>query len=119
MALEYVQLKEFISKNPAGLLMAIAESGSNLSTGQCQLVCIARGILKKSKIVLIDEATANIDEQTDKLIQEIIADQFQDCTVLTIAHRLNTVAKSDRILVLDEGSIVHFDIPSNILHYYQ
>ncbi|CAF2981984.1 unnamed protein product, partial [Rotaria sp. Silwood2] len=111
MALEDVQLKNFVSKNPAGLLMPIAESGNNLSTGQCQLICIARGILKKSKFLLIDEATANIDSETDELIQEIIAKKFEDRTVLTIAHRLNTVTKSDRILVLAEGVIINFDIP--------
>ncbi len=68
---------------------------------------------------MIDEATANLDKKTDELIQKIIADKFQDRTVLTIAHRLNTVAKSDRILVLDEGVIINLDTPSNILHYYE
>ncbi|CAF1535414.1 unnamed protein product, partial [Adineta steineri] len=76
-------------------------------------------ILKKSKILLIDEATANIDEKTDELIQEIISNKFQDRTVITIAHRLNTVAKSDRILVLDNGVVVNYDTPTNILQYYQ
>ena len=119
MALDDVQLRQFVSKHSAGLLMSIAESGSNLSAGECQLICIARAILKKSKILLIDEATANIDENTEKVIQAIIADKFQDRTILTIAHRLNTVAKSDRILVLDKGEIINFDTPANILHYYQ
>lgn len=118
-ALEDVQLKQFVSKNSAGLLMSIAESGGNLSAGQCQLICIARAIMKKSKILLIDEATANLDENTDELIQAIIADKFQDRTVLTIAHRLTTVVKSDRILVLDKGEIINLDTPNNILHFYQ
>jgi ATP-binding cassette subfamily C (CFTR/MRP) protein 1 len=119
MALEAVQMKEFVCNNPAGLLLSVAESGSNLSAGQCQMICIARAILKKSQIVLVDEATANIDEKTEELIQAIIADKFQGRTILTIAHRLNTVTKNDRILVLDKGVIINCDTPSNILHYYQ
>ncbi|CAF0886159.1 unnamed protein product [Rotaria sp. Silwood1] len=118
MALEDVQLKQFVSNHSAGLLMSISESGKTLSVGQCQLICIARAILKKSKIVLIDEATANVDQKTDDLIQTVLKDKFQDRTVLTIAHRLNTVAKYDRILVLDTGMIVNFDTPTNILHSY-
>ncbi|CAF4720124.1 unnamed protein product [Rotaria sp. Silwood1] len=118
MALEDVQLKQFVSNHSAGLLMSISESGKTLSVGQCQLICIARAILKKSKIVLIDEATANVDQKTDDLIQIVLKDKFQDRTVLTIAHRLNTVAKYDRILVLDTGMIVNFDTPTNILQSY-
>ncbi len=98
--------------------MSIAESGNNLSVGQCQLICIARAILKKSKILLIDEATANIDKKTDDLIQAVINDKFQDRTVITIAHRLNTLAKSDRIIVLDNGMIVNDDTSINILRSY-
>jgi ABC-type multidrug transport system fused ATPase/permease subunit len=119
MALEDVQLKQLVTNHSAGLLMPIAESGNNLSVGQCQLICIARAILKKSKILLIDEATANVDKKTDELIQAVIADKFRDRTILTIAHRLNTVMNSDRILVLDKGMIVNYDTPMNILHYYQ
>lgn len=118
-ALEDVQLKEFVSNQSDGLLMFISESGSNLSAGQCQLICIARAILKKSKILLIDEATSNVDKNTDEIIQTTITNQFQDRTVLTIAHRLNTVAKSDRILVLDNGIILKFDTPMNVLEDYQ
>ena len=118
MALEDVQLKEFVRNHPSGLLMSIFESGDNLSMGQCQLICIARAILKKSKILLIDEATANVDEKTDQLIQQVIAEKFHDQTVLAIAHRLNTVARYDRILVLDKGVVVNFDTPANILQQY-
>ncbi|CAF2642751.1 unnamed protein product [Rotaria sp. Silwood2] len=118
MALEDVQLKQFVSNQPAGLLMYIAEWDKSLSIGQCQLLCIARAILKKSKILLIDEATAHVDQETDDLVHAIIRNKFQDRTVLTIAHRLNTVVKLDRVLVLDRGKIVNFDSPTNILERY-
>jgi len=119
MALEDVQLKQFVSNHSTDLLMPIAESGNNLSVGQCQLICIARAILKKSKILLIDEATANVDQKTDEIIQTVFINKFQDRTVLTIAHRLSTLAKCDRIVVLDKGIIVDFDTPLNILQHYQ
>jgi ABC-type multidrug transport system fused ATPase/permease subunit len=119
MTLDDVQLKQFVKNHSDGLLMPIAESGNNLSVGQCQLICIARAILKKSKILLIDEATANVDQKTDEIIQEVITNKFQDRTIIIIAHRLNTVAKSDRILVLDKGIIENYDTPMNVLQYYQ
>ena len=98
-----------------GLESIVNESGSNLSVGQKQLVCLARAILKKSRILVIDEATANVDQLTDSLIQNVIAEKFQNRTILTIAHRLNTVATSDRIIVLHQGSVVDFDVPNEIL----
>jgi ABC-type multidrug transport system fused ATPase/permease subunit len=115
LALESVQLKQIVSNNPAGLDQLVAESGSNYSAGQCQLICVARAILKQSRILMIDEATANVDRTTDSLIQNVIAEKFHDRTILTIAHRLNTVAKCDRIVVLDQGMVADFDIPNNIL----
>ena len=118
-ALEDVQLKQFVSNHSAGLLMKIAESGNNLSVGQCQLINLARAVLKKSNILLIDEATANVDQKTDDLIQAIIHENFPDRTILIIAHRLKTLAKCDRILVLDNGLIVNDDTPANILSSYQ
>lgn len=114
-ALESVQLKQIITNNPAGLDQLVSESGSNFSAGQCQLICVARAILKQSKILMIDEATANVDQLTDSLIQNVIADKFQNRTILTIAHRLNTVATSDRIIVLHQGSVIDFDVPNEIL----
>jgi ATP-binding cassette subfamily C (CFTR/MRP) protein 4 len=113
-ALEAVQLKQLVRNHPDGLHLLVAESGTNLSAGERQLVCVARAILKKSHILLIDEATANVDHATDQMIQEVIADKFRDRTILTIAHRLNTVVNSDRILMLQQGEVAYFDVPNNI-----
>ncbi|CAF1379373.1 unnamed protein product [Rotaria sordida] len=113
-ALEAVQLKRLVRNHPDGLHLLIAESGTNLSAGERQLICVARAILKRSHILLIDEATANVDHTTDQMIQEVIADKFRDRTILTIAHRLNTIVNSDRILMLEKGEIAYFDVPDNI-----
>ncbi|CAF1193963.1 unnamed protein product [Adineta steineri] len=113
-ALEAVQLKSLVRNHPDGFHMLIAESGTNLSAGERQLICVARAILKRSHILLIDEATANVDYATDKMIQEVIADKFRDRTILTIAHRLNTIVNSDRILMLQQGEVAYFDVPSNL-----
>ena len=115
-ALEEVKLKELISEMPAGLNSKISEGGSNFSVGQRQLVCLARAILRENKVLLMDEATANVDPQTDALIQKTIRQKFADCTVLTIAHRLNTVMDSDRILVMDAGRCVEFASPHELLN---
>ncbi|CAO1302137.1 unnamed protein product [Diamesa tonsa] len=114
-ALEEVKLKEVVSELPAGLNTKISEGGSNFSVGQRQLVCLARAILRENKILVMDEATANVDPQTDALIQMTIRDKFSECTVLTIAHRLNTVMDSDRILVVDAGKCVEFASPHELL----
>nr|ASU47347.1 ABCC2 [Cnaphalocrocis medinalis] len=110
-ALEQVELKDTV---PA-LDFKVSEGGSNFSMGQRQLVCLARAILRSNKILIMDEATANVDPQTDALIQKTIRQQFASCTVITIAHRLLTVMDSDRVLVMDRGEAVEFDHPHLLL----
>ncbi|GAB6025159.1 Multidrug resistance-associated protein 1 [Chamberlinius hualienensis] len=114
-ALELAHLKDFVKQSNSGLDQDIAEGGSNLSVGQKQLVCLARALLKKTKILLLDEATAAVDSHTDSLIQSTIRSEFSDCTILTIAHRLNTIMDSTRLLVLNEGKVVAFDETSKLL----
>uniref|UniRef100_A0A674EFY5 Cystic fibrosis transmembrane conductance regulator n=1 Tax=Salmo trutta TaxID=8032 RepID=A0A674EFY5_SALTR len=114
-ALQEVQLKSVVEELPNKMETVLAESGSNFSVGQRQLVCLARAVLRKNRILIIDEATANVDPRTDELIQKTIRDKFRECTVLTIAHRLNTIIDSDRILVLDAGQIHAYDEPYTLL----
>ncbi|XP_022166683.1 probable multidrug resistance-associated protein lethal(2)03659 [Myzus persicae] len=114
-ALDEVELKYVVENLSNGLNSKMSEGGSNFSVGQRQLVCLARAIIRNNKILVLDEATANVDPQTDSLIQKTIRNKFSKCTVLTIAHRLNTVMDSDKILVIDAGTVVEFDHPYNLL----
>ncbi|KAI2496853.1 ABC transporter [Fragilaria crotonensis] len=113
--LKKVQMAEVIAVLPKGLEEMVSEGGENFSQGQRQLLCIARSLLRKPKILIMDEATASIDNTTDGLIQSMIRENFADATILTIAHRLNTIMDSDRVLVLDQGTIVEFDTPKALL----
>ena len=108
-------LKTFVSNLPSGIHHEIAEGGSNLSVGQRQLICLSRALLRKTKILVLDEATASVDLDTDNLIQATIRKEFSDCTVLTIAHRLNTIMDSNRIMVLSDGLVIEFDTPETLL----
>lgn len=114
-ALAEVELKQAVSDLPGGLNSKMSEGGSNFSVGQRQLVCLARAIIRNNKILVLDEATANVDPQTDTLIQRTIRNKFEDCTVLTIAHRLHTVMDSDKVLVMDAGAMVEFNHPHILL----
>ncbi|XP_076615304.1 ATP-binding cassette sub-family C member 3 isoform X1 [Chaetodon auriga] len=114
-ALQHSHLHKFVSTQPAKLELECSEGGENLSVGQRQLVCLARALLRKTRILILDEATAAIDLETDDLIQSTIRTQFEDCTVFTIAHRLNTIMDYTRVLVLDKGQISEFDTPTNLI----
>ncbi|XP_061766165.1 canalicular multispecific organic anion transporter 1 [Nerophis ophidion] len=120
--LELSHLKEYVSGLQEGLHHEVAEGGENLSVGQRQLLCLARALLRKSRILILDEATAAVDLETDDLIQTTIRKEFAHCTVLTIAHRLHSIMDSSRVMVLDSGRIVEFDSPSRLLekqgHFY-
>ncbi|XP_034407618.1 canalicular multispecific organic anion transporter 1 isoform X2 [Cyclopterus lumpus] len=120
--LELSHLKDYVAGLQEGLQHEVAEGGENLSVGQRQLLCLARALLRKSRILILDEATAAVDLETDDLIQNTIREEFSHCTVLTIAHRLHSIMDSSRVMVLDAGKIVEFDSPSNLLqqqgHFY-
>uniref|UniRef100_A0A3Q2E994 Multidrug resistance-associated protein 1 n=1 Tax=Cyprinodon variegatus TaxID=28743 RepID=A0A3Q2E994_CYPVA len=114
-ALEFSHLKNFVSGLTNKLGHECSEGGENLSVGQRQLLCLARALLRKTKVLVLDEATAAVDMETDNLIQSTIRSQFEDCTVLTIAHRLKTIMDYTRVLVLDKGQMAEFDSPSNLI----
>jgi len=110
-----VHLKKYVEKLPKKLHAKITENGSNLSVGQRQLMCIGRALLRNSKILIMDEATASVDNETDALIQQTVRREFADKTVITIAHRLNTIMDSDRVMVMDKGCLAEFASPRDLL----
>lgn len=114
-ALDHSGIKGYICSLGDKLDSVVSQNGDNLSVGQRQLLCLARAILAQPKFLVMDEATASIDLETDALIQRAIKKHFQHTTVLCIAHRLNTIADFDRVLVLEKGEMVAFDTPAKLL----
>ena len=115
MMMMMISFRSFITSLPGGLSFTIAEGGTNMSVGQRQLLCLARACLRKTKILFLDEATASIDLETDDLIQSTIREVFADSTIMTIAHRINTIMDSDKVVVMKDGHVEELDSPENLL----
>jgi len=114
-ALENAGLKQTISELENKLEAEVRSNGENFSVGQRQLLCLARAMIRDSHILIMDEATASVDIETDAIIQKALRTKFSNVTVLTIAHRLNTIIDYDKILVLGKGEVLEFDTPKNLL----
>jgi ABC-type multidrug transport system fused ATPase/permease subunit len=114
-SLERCQLKDVVASKPEKLDSLVADNGENWSVGQRQLLCLGRVMLKRSRILFLDEATASVDSQTDAMIQKIIREDFSDCTIISIAHRIPTVMDCDRVLVIDAGKAKEYDSPVRLL----
>jgi ABC-type multidrug transport system fused ATPase/permease subunit len=115
-ALDTVQMTDFISTLPGVLNHHLTEGGQNFSVGQRQLICLARAVLLKSKILVLDEPTANVDSQTDERLQAAVSIAFKGSTIISIAHRINTIIDYDKILVLGNGKVLEFGNPTTLLN---
>ncbi|KAK2353052.1 ABC transporter C family member [Trifolium repens] len=115
-ALEKCHLKETISRLPSLLDSSVSDEGGNWSLGQRQLFCLGRVLLKRNRILVLDEATASIDSATDSILQKVIRQEFAECTVITVAHRIPTVIDSDMVMVLSYGKLVEYDEPSKLMN---
>ncbi|KAG0331520.1 Multidrug resistance-associated protein 1 [Podila horticola] len=113
--LEQAHLKDYISMMPSRLPYEVAQNGENFSVGQRSLICLARTLLCKTKILFLNEATAAVDVETDELIQKTIRQEFKGRTILTIAHRIKTVMDLDKILVLEQGRVEEYESPKVLL----
>ncbi|XP_011072485.1 ABC transporter C family member 8-like isoform X2 [Sesamum indicum] len=113
--LEKCQLKSTITKLPNLLDSSVSDEGENWSLGQRQLFCLGRVLIKRNRILVLDEATASIDSATDAILQRIIREEFANCTVITVAHRVPTVIDSDMVMVLSYGKLVEYDEPSKLM----
>lgn len=114
-ALLQVSMYGVVKALPEGLNTVVAENGSNFSVGQRQLLCLARAILRKSKVLILDEPTAAVDSSTSELLQQAVAESFADATIIAVAHRLETLIDYDKIVVLDNGGLVEFGSPRELL----
>ncbi|KAL4478039.1 hypothetical protein ABPG72_013478 [Tetrahymena utriculariae] len=113
--LEKTSLNQVINKLPKGIHTDMSDSSSVFSMGQKQLVCLARVMLRNNKLIVLDEATANVDMNTDQKIQQLLKSMFQNTTIITIAHRLNTIADYDKVIVLDKGQVIEIGTPFELL----
>ncbi|KAG0324774.1 hypothetical protein BGZ99_001443 [Dissophora globulifera] len=114
-ALELAHLKDHIASLVGGLSFKMSQGGGNFSADQRSLICLAHALLRKTKVLILDEATAAVDVETDELIQKTIRTEFKDRTILTIAHRIKTIMDSDKILVLEKGKVEEFEAPQTLL----
>ena len=113
--LRMIDFEYVVNEHPLGLQREITEGGDNLSVGEKQLVCIARAMLRRSKVVVLDESTASVDYHNEEVIQKAINNVFSMSTVITIAHRIKTVVNCDRVVVVDNGEVVEFDSPKEMI----
>lgn len=114
-ALEAVQMVDAVKALPLQLGAAVAHEGSNFSVGQRQLLCLARAVLLRNNIIVLDEPSANVDSKTDQLLQKTLRERFSDATIISVAHRLDTIIDYDKVLVLGDGKMMEFGSPSDLL----